>query len=54
MDNPKDFLLFEGKISCEAFCRNRQIKHKGISHFGVFSKIQKGVATYKSDFEGRF
>ena len=57
---PERFLAFlremdfsNNKVSCGAFCTNRQINHKGISRFTIFCKIRKGITTYESDFRGR-
>jgi hypothetical protein len=41
------------KVSRGAVCGNWQINHKGASRFAAFCKIRHGMATYKSDFEGR-
>jgi CspA family cold shock protein len=39
----------DNKVSCGAFCMNRQINHKGISRFVFFCKIPQSITTYKSD-----
>jgi len=58
MDDPKDFILFEGqwgiiiKLVVELLLKPTDQLQRGFTS-AVFCKIRKGMTTYKLDFQGR-